>query len=378
MWTMRVFKMNGYQITGPRRFCEEFSPADYLRDIEMAAGFARHQLRPLSAWSKYNSELLFQTVFLKAGAFILPPESPMDYFGADGPRAALSERERAAVDGLKAYGPAQDLLSEVWGLAMETRLPPDERLRLFVLLAAGYFLSGRTPLSRPIGPREAERAYLRSETEPAAPARWIEPGPASELRLSARPEPYRLVLDPGAAAQRLAAGSVIGLCRLTAVPHRQGSAALPVKLELCRGRDDPAPETVSFFPGDYRYLSVVDGRAACLHPVTVANGLCTMSRRGDTLLLETRDGPPAAFSCAGTDIVSFAPEERGQGWVLLSAAGLDLSHYSRLRMYESRLAVLRRIVQVRMDGSILLLLDESGRVTSNIRHTEGLSGLASL
>lgn len=64
---MGIFVMGGAQINGPLKFRRHFDPEDFLRSLELAAGFAYMQLRGLSAWDKYNSEVLYQSVFAGKG-----------------------------------------------------------------------------------------------------------------------------------------------------------------------------------------------------------------------------------------------------------------------------------------------------------------------
>ena len=60
-----------------------FVAADFLSQLELAAGFAVLQLGCLSAWDKYNSEVLYQSVFLGRECLDSPLSRPQDYLGLD-------------------------------------------------------------------------------------------------------------------------------------------------------------------------------------------------------------------------------------------------------------------------------------------------------
>ena len=77
---MEIFVIGGAQINGPLKFRRHFDPEDFLRSLELAAGFAYMQLRGLSAWDKYNSEVLYQSVFACKGCLNAPLSGPADYF----------------------------------------------------------------------------------------------------------------------------------------------------------------------------------------------------------------------------------------------------------------------------------------------------------
>ena len=80
---MGIFSMGGAQITGPLAFREHFDALDFLSQLELAAGFAVLQLGCLSALDKYNSEVLYQSVFLGRECLDSPLSRPQDYLELD-------------------------------------------------------------------------------------------------------------------------------------------------------------------------------------------------------------------------------------------------------------------------------------------------------
>lgn len=153
---MRIFKMGGAQITGPLVFRAHFEPGDFLFSREMAAGFAYQQLGCLSDWDRYNSELLYQSVFLgKEYLDGLSLTGPEDYLEMSveiipgWPDFKLSGREAAATD--SGAGVLRTLES-VWALAERSGLDGWQRKDLFLSLSAGYLLARRSPEELPISP----------------------------------------------------------------------------------------------------------------------------------------------------------------------------------------------------------------------------------
>lgn len=365
---MRIFKMGGAQITGPLVFRAHFEPGDFLFSREMAAGFARQQLGCLSAWDRYNSKLLYQSVFLgKEHLDGLSLTGPEDYLEMSvetipgWPGSKLSGREAAAAPGGGAG--VLSTLNSVWALAEKSGLYGWQRKDLFLSLSAGYLLARRSPEELPISPSDAAARYRKDPFDPDA-GRWLEFGGADALELKPRVEPYRILLG-GAGQNRLAPGERLSLCRIGAAAGKG-----TVTLELYRGKYDPKPAREEIDPGDYRYLTIaVNGnsrRPVYLHPVTVKNGYCTMTRRGNRLCRRMFGQQETSVACGG-DVVSFAPEPDGGGWLLLRPNRLDLSRYSRNQIgaYTSQLWG-GRAVQVDMRGDICLVLFDTGQAVSNL------------
>jgi hypothetical protein len=370
---MKLFSMGGAQITGPLVFRQNFDPQDLLCNPELAAGFAYQQLRQLSALDKYSSELLFQAVFMPElclGGLAL--ESPGDYFSLAA-LETLGEAEAEVVTRLAEGEDAQRALKAVWDIASGA-VPSEsqDRGRLFLILSAGYFLARSAPWERPIGPREAASAYCK---RPIArdTGLWLELQSGS-IQLPAQTEPYRILLDE----RRLAAlpdGEELSLCRVSA------PSEVPLRLELYRGKYDDSPKVELIEPGDYRYLTLAGGRPVHLHPVQAENGYCTMVRRGSKLLSRMYGGEWKTIPLK-RDLVSFAPEQDGNGYIAVLPDGkLELAHYSLGRLP----AVARRLcsglaVEADIRGAACLVLLCDGTVVSNLAdvHANGLSRLDAL
>ena len=111
---MGIFSMGGAQITGPLAFREHFDALDFLSQLELAAGFAVLQLGCLSAWDKYNSEVLYQSVFLGRECLDSPLSRPQDYLELD---MFLDAREERAVRSMLGDARVLVTLRAVWDLA---------------------------------------------------------------------------------------------------------------------------------------------------------------------------------------------------------------------------------------------------------------------
>lgn len=378
---MHIFKMGGAQITGPLVFRAHFEPGDFLFSRELAAGFAYQQLGCLSAWDRYNSELLYQSVFLHERCLGgRPLTGPEDYLNIGAGLLNLKFSGRDAVAAMGSDAGVRSTLSSVWTLAERSGLDGWERQDLFLSLSAGYLLARHSPEELPISSFDAADRYHKVPSDPDA-GRWLEFGGADTLELEPRPGPYCILLE-GARNCHLAPGEHLALCRIGAA-HGGGK----VTLELYHGKYDGNPAREEIAPGDYRYMTIaVNGnsrRPVYLHPVTVKNGYCTMTRRDGRLRWRMFRREWEDVDCGG-DVVSFAPEPDGKGWLLLRSndlvrpGGLDLSRYSNqgIRAQTARLRA-GNAVQVGMRGDICLVLFDTGQMVSNLFGI-GANGLTSL
>jgi len=363
---MRIFKMNGMQISSPQRFLSCFSPADFLRNKELAAGFVYHQLRILSKWNTYNSDILYDAVFNWENSFPNPPAEPSDYFetitaGFFPYQTLLREKQADAA--------TVEVLKAVWALAEKTNLEENARKRLFCTLSAGYLLAEKTPDVLPISPAAAEAAFLGKEQKEDA-AEWVVFGDGDTLTLQAKLTPYRILLRK---EKGLPAGETIGLKKIVAAAHSQGSKTLPVLLELYRSERDKAPQQIRFLPGDYRFCTFVAGEPVEILDTAVTNGSCRMERNGAVLTI-SQNGKETAFSHRD-DVISFAPEANGQGCIIVTPQWVDASRYSLSKSFWAYLTQ-PDIIQVQLRGTRFLLLDKNGYMVDNLGHSE--SGIASL
>ena len=369
---MKVFRMSGNPILSPSRFIAHFSPEDFLRSRELAAGFAFQQMRKMFlSRNDYCSALLAAAVFGWDRLRRLTPHSPEDFFRKD-------LKEIAGRGASAAEVPDRDcmnLLTDLRVLARRTGLPEDDSARLFYLLGTGYLLAGKTLQQAPLTPELARAAYLKEPVSEDGPEAWFIPAPDGEIRLPARTAPYRVLLDPEKAAARLSDGNPIRPRRLTAEPHRQGNRSVSVILELYQGNAGLPPERVEIQPGDYRYLSFVGNIPFLLHPVSVkCDGAC-LSRRGDRLLLHS-DGQDRVYP-AGQDVICLAPEKDAAGFVTVSPDGADYSRYSLRKMFEPLIS--RGIVEVQIkDGVCYMLRDDGSVLTDRSRGKKIRSGAVSL
>ena len=356
---MKIFKMSGMQITGPQRFLTYFSPTDYLKQKKLAAGFACYQLSYLSAWNKYNSELLYFSVFFPEKISI---ETYTDYFWQDPPRNNMKNIEKP-LPGQKAEDhETVQLLKSIWELTEQTSLEKTKKARLFCILSAGYLLAEKDLDSLSITPEEAENAY-RGRTPEEKEDRWDTFGTDKTKTLAARVKPYRILMGTEKA---LPQGKRISLKKIVAEHHAQGNANLPLQLECYRGEGDTAPAKLSFLPGDYRYCLFVDDTPVQFLNTVSENGPCRMERKGDTLFLYQNDKKLQEIPCPDKDIVSFAPEESGNGWIIAKDGQMDYNNYSLYHVYSSSLSSAKNVVQVQFRGPLCLLLHANGRVTANM------------
>lgn len=363
---MKQFMMQGKAITGPMRYRTYFSPRDLLVCRELAAGFFQQQLRFLSGALLYHTEMFYAVAFDPDWNpdFSLPGE----YAGEARALCNLPQYRQKAQLRLYFSTPAQQQnLKAFWALAQETGLPSADWQRLFCLLTAGYGLAGKTLDDCPFSPEEAKAAYLRQTVDSMAQdEEWLSLSGTGPVVLPAREAPYRLLMETGAEAL-LSEGAVITPRKLKAVPHPQGGRDIPVTLRLYAGPDDPAPQEVRIFPGDYRYLNVVGEKPVHLHPVSAETPFCRVERAGGKLSVTDAQGSRRVFSCGELDIIGFAPEWEDTGWILLSGLGVDYSAYSHRWTYGPVLpGEEETIVEVEFRGAECLLLDQHGYVHSNL------------
>lgn len=396
---MRVFKMNGMQISSPKRFLTYFSPEDLLREKELAAGFVCHHLRTLSQWNIYHCEMLFMAIFRWSGCFRKPyvkyikrslydragchdrpcgrkPLSqpfrtppffgPEDYCKALGPNRNLPYGS-SLMEEMEEDGETLALLREIWALSKETGLDTEKQARLFCILSAAYLLAGKTPAECPISAPRAEAAFL-GETIQEKESGWYAFGPGGEDALPAREEAYRILLQRGLP---LESGKTLRLKKLTAAAHSQGGTYLPVKLALYDGENDTAPREISFLPGDYRYLILAGDTPVDILETRAENGPFRMEREGNRLLLFKNGQQTDTIDCTGREIVSFAPDLHG-GYILVEPGWVDYTKYT----YQQIFLPTQNILQAELRGGRYLLLKEDGTVATNIGG--GYSGITSL
>lgn len=360
---MKQFMMGGKAITGPMRYRAYFSPGQLLRHRELAAGFFVQQYSCLSTSSRYHSEMFYTAVFRR----VFPLSQPEQYARCNEVLCGFPlYRQRNQLREHFALPHQQRLLESLWDLCRGVDLPEEDRQRLFVLLTASYSLAARSLAECPLTPEEARQAYLRTAAPPSGDG-WLSFGGSGDLVLQARQEPYRIHMATEEEGL-LADGAVITPRKLLALPHAQGNLQIPVTLRLYAGPEDPDPVELRIEPGDYRYVNVVGDRPVWVHPVSMETPGCRMERRGSTLVVTDAHGVSQTFSCAGLDIIGFAPEEQERGWVLLSALGTDYSAYSHRLTYGAALPDEREtMVQVAFRQAECLLLDRHGYVHSNLR-----------
>ena len=359
---MKVFRMNGTPILGPTRFMERFSPEDFLRSRELAAGFAcQHMAGLFCARNRYCSALLAQTVFHQKRFERSLPHSPDDFFRMECALEWMSDDvERAQLEA--SASDCAQLLQGLWELAGQTGLSEAESAELFLLLGTGFLLAGKTLEEISLDPDRVRDAFLRQSVRDRNRERWLRIGPEGDILLQADTVPYRILLNQERARALQEAGKNICFKRLVAGAHRQGNRSVPVILELYQDSMDSEPQRVEIRQGDYRYLNCVEDVPFHLHPVAVTSGETWMGRQGQRLCLrcgEREHSIPAERQ----DIVCFAPEANGQGFVLITATGADYSRYS-LRKYFSPF-VCQGMVDVRMHRGICYTLRRDGSVFSD-------------
>ena len=375
---MGIFVMGGAQINGPLKFRRHFDPEDFLRSLELAAGFAYMQLHGLSAWDKYNSEVLYQSVFSGKGCLNAPLSEPADYFSQRVGAFSSMTLKAAELKAVRALGEApgvKETLHSVWDTAeaaqgeLSAAHGSDtawKRTRLFLALSAGYFLARTAPAERPVSPAAAAAAYLKRPRELDS-GRWL-CLKAGTVTLAQRSESYRILMDERA-MEGMIPGTELELCRVEA-----GNGS--VVLELHLGEFDTHPVMLEIAAGDYRYFTLAGDRPVYLHPLEVKNGYYTMIRRG----MDLYHGKHQALVQVAEvkDIVDFAPEADGGGWITLGGDGkTDLSHYSKRAIPAARRLSGGGCVQLVMEGKACRVLRSDGTVVSNLFdiHGRGLTVL---
>ena len=375
---MGIFVMGGAQINGPLKFRSHFDPEDFLRSLELAAGFAYMQLRGLSALDKYNSEVLYQAVFAGKGCLNAPLSGSADYLSQKLGAFSSMTLKAAELKAVRALGEApgvKETLRSVWDTAEAARGELAaahvsdvawEKTRLFLALSGGYFLARTAPAERPVSPAAAAAAYLKRPRELDS-GRWL-CLKAGTVTLAQRSESYRILMDERA-MEGMIPGTELELCRVEA-----GNGS--VVLELHLGEFDTHPVMLEIAAGDYRYFTLAGDRPVYLHPLEVKNGYYTMIRRG----MDLYHGKHQALVQVAEvkDIVDFAPEADGGGWITLGGDGkTDLSHYSKRAIPAARRLSGGGCVQLVMEGKACRVLRSDGTVVSNLFdiHGRGLTVL---
>ena len=365
---MKQFMMRGKAITGPMRYRDFFSPRDLLEHRELAAGFFLQQYGWLSTASRYHAGIFYLAAFGREFAF----SQPEQYGHDSGVLCGFPQyRQRNQLREQFALPQQRRLLDEIWALSRAADLPEEDWQRLFVLLAAGYSLAASNLAESPLSPAEAQQAYLRISKSSQDSDGWLSFEGDGTMVLPARQEPYRILMARDG-DELLEAGAVITPRKILAAPHAQGNLQIPVTLRLYSAAEDPDPLEVGIAPGDYRYANVVEGHVVWVHPVSVQTPGCRMERLGGTLSVTDARGNCQTFSCAGLEIIGFAPEDQELGWVLLSEHGADYSAYSHRLTYGTALPDDRvPIVQAEFREAECLLLDQHGYVHSNLYPVSG-------
>ena len=345
---------------------------------ELAGGFAYMQLRGLSAWDKYNSEVLYQSVFAGKGCLNAPLSGPADYFSQRVGAFSSMTLKAAELKAVRALGEApgvKETLHSVWDTAeaaqgeLSAAHGSDtawKRTRLFLALSAGYFLARTAPAERPVSPAAAAAAYLKRPRELDS-GRWL-CLKAGTVTLAQRSEPYRILMDERA-MEGMIPGTELELCRVEA-----GNGS--VMLELHLGEFDTHPVMLEIAAGDYRYFTLAGDRPVYLHPLEVKNGYYTMIHRGRDLYHGKHQVLVQVAEVK--DIVDFAPEADGGGWITLGGNGkTDLSHYSKRAIPAARRLSGGGCVQLVMEGKACRVLRSDGTVVSNLFdiHGRGLTVL---
>ena len=385
----KQFRMGGREILTPKGFCDHFSPEDFLRNREMAAGFARRQLSPLSPWHNYHGELLFKAVFCWGDLYDRGvKEAGEDWenrlYASDfhcrllrkdwntGKTEVLEARE--LVTGPDFYGnipgvwsnvkaswlspeisalkrvmesSCPETLKTLWALSRETMLEERDMQKLFLILSAGYFLAGKTPEALPISPMEARRAYLREETAEICRPIETEDGllfPAGDI-------PYEFTRSALTSTSSI---HTITPKRLMAIPSSQGATRKPAILRL-------DGEETRLLPGEYCYASFIKGEMIRIYPTRKENGSVSMERKGDTILLWQDGELLETIDCKDRWILDFAADAQGN-YILLEEHRVDYSHFPGANLLPTA-----NLVEVEIRGSQVIGLSHKGRVTKNGR-----------
>lgn len=384
----KSFRMGGHEILTPVDFCTYFSPSELLRQREMAAGFARRQLAPISPWHNYHGEMLFKAVFCWEDFYDRGTREKGDgweihSYASDFcsklikiDTATKTETELEATGLVTEHGfymnvpgiwrnvwsmwtstkvkklekdmkvDCPKLLEKVWNISRNTALEEYQHERLFIILAAGYFLAGDMKMTHSIMSEEARSAFLREEiTEVHAPKETKE-----GLEFAASDEEYVI--------QQSSTTTTSGIFRITvkklaAVQSAQGARSKPVKLRL-------GGETTEIMPGDYRYASYIQDQTIRIFPTVKKNGSVAMERRGNSIRLTKNGDLVETIDCTG-DILDFAADEAGS-YILLEPGKVDYSHFPGAAVLS---LPTKDIIQVEIRGNDVYTLNSFGRVTKN-------------
>ena len=385
--TKRQLRMGGREILTPRDFCTYFSPADLLRNREMAAGFARRKLSSLSPWHNYHGEMLFKAVFcwgdlydrgirdagedwedydyasdfyvrlvrkdlktgelqaLEAQSLVTGPEFYRNVPGIwSNVKAGWLSSECGALQKVMAES-CPEALRKLWELAKETSLGERDREKLFMILAAGYFLAGKTLEGCPISPAEAQAAYLREAVQEHHAPVETEVG----LIFAASDTPYEI---PKTDLSSTSSIHAITLKKLIAAPSAQGATQKPVLLRL-------GEETVEIMPGDYRYASFIRGEMIRVFLVVKENGDLRMERKGDIISIVKNGRVQKTIDCTGRNVLDFGADLAGN-YILLEPGNPDYSHFPGANILPTT-----NIVEVDIRDNGVYLLNSRGRVTKN-------------
>ncbi len=384
----KSFRMGGHEILTPRDFCTHFSPAELLRQSEMAAGFARRQLAPASPWHNYHSELLFKAVFcwedfydrgvrekgegwevrsyasvfcsrlikidtatgagteLESASLVSGPRFYMDVPGIwrNVRSLWLSTKVKSLKEAMDEDCPR--LLEKVWDISRNTTLEERQKERLFIILAAGYFLAGDMDMSHPITADVAQSAFLREEIKKVHAPIVTQDG----LVFAASDEEYAMEQSSMTTTNAI---SRITVKKLSAVQSAQGARSIPAKLRL-------GSEVTEIMPGDYRYASYIQDQTIRVFPAVKENGPVVMERRGNSIRL-TINGTVKTIDCTGRDILDFAADQAGN-YILLEPGRVDYSHFPRAAVPS---LPTKDIIQVEIRGNDVYTLNSWGRVTKN-------------
>ncbi len=264
---MRTFMMDSLPIRSPLAFRTHFSPEDILRDPKLAAAFALHGLAPLSAWDRFNADVLFACAFCWENMFAYPPQTPLDYFASR--PAANCARSGSGQRMLQLQSETPEtvsLLTSLWNTACKINDTVPVRKRIYCILAASYLLARTGPERRPITPEAALEAF-RNES-PAETERVITLDGGSEpLSIPASRRPYTLAVYPDAPVKR-----GLSVRKVIAAPHPLGGESVPLSIDLLKnGRQSPSTGRVTILQGDYRYFLLADGVPVRVMPVAIEN-----------------------------------------------------------------------------------------------------------
>lgn len=319
---MRTFTMSGRPVKSPLAFRELFSPEDILRDPRLAAAFVMHNIAPLSAWDKFNSDSLFAFAFCWENAFRVPLNEPWDYFESVPAGDCRRGRSRGEMLELReSETETKQLLASIWNMARKIDAPVDTRKRIFCILTASYFLAGTRWEDRPITPEAALLAYSGGRAGKKEDSDVLEIAPGDEpLAIPASRRPYRLVVRPDAPV-----GSGLSVRKVVVVSNEQGSN-VPADIHLYKNDlKDPKPGRVVIPQGDYRYFLLADGVPVRNMPAVIRAGDLMLSRQGREVTLKR--GDEILKRGQAEDVISLALDPATLGWVAVTPGGLDYSNH---------------------------------------------------